>query len=196
MILRIKIKYFFIKIKLYKFVTEVYDEIIYITNFLRITTKIILLKKEHCLFFFFPHYCTGGAQKVHLDIVKLVTELNPVVFITSNSTNDQYLADFKKNSIFFVLLPFIKRKIFNKLLSKIIVVKINTLKKTTVFGSNSYYFYQLLPFFNSKKVKRIDLLHAFTFSDEPGAEKWSLLKVKYLDKRIVISEHLRNLLFD
>jgi len=188
------IKCFLIEFKLYKYITAIYDEIIFNNNFIKNTINIAFLSKKHSLFFFFPHYCTGGAQKVHLDIVKLFKEIKPVVFITSDSENNQYLAEYKDNSVFFDLLPFIKRTTYNKFLSKIIIRKINSLKKATVFGSNSYFFYQLLSSLNTGKVKRIDLLHAFTLPNEPGAEKWSLSKLEYLDKRIVISEHLKNLL--
>ncbi|MBI4645678.1 MAG: glycosyltransferase family 4 protein [Bacteroidia bacterium] len=180
-------------IGIYKYFTIVYDNLYLFFLFINCSVKIIFLSKKYQRFLFFPHYCTGGAQQVHIDIVKAIKSLKPVVFITSDSNNTHFRDDFYKYSKCFEILPFIKIRAYNKILSYVIIKTINSRKNACTFGSNSQFYYQILPNLNSQRIKRIDLLHAFTHANEPGAEKWSLPFLKYLDSRVVISQHLKKL---
>ena len=50
----------------------------------------VLLRKKHTshLFFFFDRYAIGGAQRIHLDILKSVEDIPKMVFFTRKSPND------------------------------------------------------------------------------------------------------------
>jgi len=181
-------------IGLYNIFVIIFDNINLFFCFLKCALKVTSLPKSCQRFLFFPHYSTGGAQQVHIDILKAIKSLNPVVFITSDSNNSHFRDDFYKYSKCFEILPFVKKKLYKKILSYVIIKTINSRKNAYTLGGNSLFYYQLLPKIKSKRVKRMDLLHAFTDKNEPGAEKWSLPVVPYLDKRVVISAHLKNLL--
>ena len=78
------------------------------------------------------------------------------------------------------------RKVVLKLLS---FIRNNSRK--TIFGCNNTYFYDILDHL-PLKVKKIDLLHAFSLPDPGGAEVYSLKKIPFLDKRIVINKKTKN----
>ncbi len=54
------------------------------------------LKKEYKVFFFFPFYHTGGAEKVHAQIAAAVGGSDCIVFFTKKCVDDRFLEDFKR----------------------------------------------------------------------------------------------------
>ncbi|WP_428231303.1 glycosyltransferase family 4 protein [Flavobacterium sp.] len=139
--------------------------------------------------FFFPVYHTGGAERVHLNIVKAVQGKRSCVLFTQNSNTTNFLASFQQHSEIISINKIISKK--NKFLIEILKRKIiKSLNKNhhleTIFASNATFFYELLPFLN-QKIKKIDLIHAFSFPD-PGIEDDSISYVEYLDYRVVINE--------
>jgi len=54
------------------------------------------LKKQYKVFFFFPFYHTGGAEKVHAQIAAATGGSDCIVFFTKRSSDDRFLEDFKK----------------------------------------------------------------------------------------------------
>lgn len=136
--------------------------------------------------FFFPFYHTGGAEKVHLDIVKSFPKNDNLVIFTHKSHNQHFLKEFQKNAEIFHYYRYKNNLYFRKIILKILSY-LNNSNKITVLGCNSTYFYDILEHL-PKKVKKIDLLHAFTFPDPGGTEIYSLNKIPFLDKRIVINQ--------
>ncbi|HTB24800.1 MAG TPA: glycosyltransferase family 4 protein, partial [Puia sp.] len=59
-----------------------------------------------------------------------------------------------------------------------------------VFGANSTFFYDMLPFVN-KKIIRTELLHNFTFGKK-GMEFFGLENYRYLDNRIIYDYFTKN----
>jgi glycosyltransferase involved in cell wall biosynthesis len=171
------------RIRLYKIITNSYDFVLFYKKFVCALLKILLNKSNK--FFFFPFYHTGGAELIHAKIIEYVKG-NKVVFFTHTSANDHFKEEFEKNAVCFEVKPFLIRSRFRKLIERIIVWKINRTKNAVVFGCHSIYYYELLPKLKSS-VKKIDLIHAFTLPHEPGAEKYSLPFVSYLDKRVCIN---------
>src|ERR1700712_3792987 len=57
-----------------------------------------LLRKKSVsgLFFFFDRFSMGGAQRVHLDILKSVESTEKVVFFTRKSPDDLFKEEFQK----------------------------------------------------------------------------------------------------
>jgi len=144
--------------------------------------------KQSDVVFFFPFYHTGGAERVHLEIVRTIPSKTCCVIFTHGSATKNFLEDFKKsaevielNSILNKRNPFISKK-----LQEWIVKSINTnssIKK--VFSSNTNYFYELLPKLNNH-IEKLDLIHALSKNDERSGV---LAKTStYIDKRILINK--------
>jgi glycosyltransferase involved in cell wall biosynthesis len=141
--------------------------------------------------FFFPAYHTGGGEKVHLDIVNVLSRYkNIVIIFTNSSTNDHFLRDFNNISSCIHVHDFLElhlriRGIFEILLCNVIN---HSKKLQLVFGANSTFFYDILP--NLKKeLKKVDLIHAFSYPDY-GFESYSLKAVPFLDYRITIADKI------
>lgn len=140
--------------------------------------------------FIFPFYHTGGAEKVHLDIVKSFPKKDNLVIFTNTSYNDHFLSEFKKHSKILQLYKYYDNLYFRKATFRFLRQLKNS-SEITVFGCNSLYFYQVLEHL-PKNVKKIDLLHAFTLPDLGGMEIYSLNKISFLTYRMVINEKTRN----
>jgi glycosyltransferase involved in cell wall biosynthesis len=188
-------KYTYIKkllktIGLYKSATILYDWINFNCNYFRILVKIRFKNKDADVFFFFPFCNTGGAEWVHLQIVKSIKG-NKIVFFVADHTNQHYLNDFQEVATCYRLKPFLSNSYYLKKLRKLIILKLNKRSNAKAFGCNNKFFYDILPLLKDN-VKKVDLTHAFTHPDEFGFEKYSLDYVNFLDKRVVISEKLKN----
>lgn len=135
--------------------------------------------------FIFPFYHTGGAEKVHLEIVKALKDVSTCVLFTEISHDDIYKKEFESYTACLDLSVLLKSR-YKAIITKIILNLINANQSNkVVFGCNSFFFYESLPFLN--KVKRYDLLHAFSYPDS-GFDDVSLKYVSLLDKRFVINE--------
>ena len=140
---------------------------------------------------FFPYYHTGGAEKVHLNIIKSLIGRNVCVIFTLNSATKNFQEQFKANAHCIEINPILnKRNSFvSRLLKKSIYKTINKSNNCkVVFGSNAAYFYQILPFISGQMV-RIDLFHAFSRPDSRELEVVN--SVKYIDKRVVINQNTK-----
>lgn len=137
--------------------------------------------------FFFPFYHTGGAEKVHLNIVKAIGKNNGYVFFTQQSTSDTFKLEFYQYANCHKVYDLLHRNYFiRNLFVRMISRELNKSNQLiSVFGSNAMFFYELLPYLKSK-IKKVDLIHAFSKPDY-GIELASLPYVKYLDKRVVIN---------
>ena len=158
-----------------------------------ITVRILLLigevagtlwprKTGKPLFFFFPFYQIGGAEKVHADIVAAVADQHPHVFFTNSSKDSQFKPLFEKNARLTDLSPFVDHRFAHYVCLGALASFINKHPGAVVFGSNNVLFYQLLSRLK-ESVRRIDLVHAFG----GGIEHVSLPHVDLIDTRIVIN---------
>ena len=77
--------------------------------------------------FFFPFYQTGGAEKVHLNIIKALTDKKVCVIFTLNSATKNFREQFNANASCIEINPILnKRNLFvNSLLKKSICKTIN-----------------------------------------------------------------------
>lgn len=137
-----------------------------------------MLRKFKIVFFIIPYHHIGGAERVHLNIIK-VLPYKPFVFF--DCTNSEAISkEFRDNAYCFLVTNAKRKKYafkFIKLLSFIFPV--------IVFGCNSSLFYSFISSLKNK-IKAIDLTHAFSFPDY-GIELGALPYVQLLDKRIVIN---------
>lgn len=139
-------------------------------------------QSESNLFFFFPFYCIGGAERVHAGIVSAVLDQKPWVIITNPSKVTNTREVFKKNGRLVEISTLVKTVVGRIICLGYFSGMINRSAKATVFGANTPFFYELLPCL-TPEVKAIDLIHAFG----GGLEDISLLYVSRLTRRVVIN---------
>jgi glycosyltransferase involved in cell wall biosynthesis len=144
------------------------------------------LKKQE-IYFFFPYYHLGGAETVHNDILEVFSKNDSVCFITNKSVNKFNKANFEKSTVLLEINKIIRSRFLKKIALKKISSKINATNNPIVFGCNSEFFYELIPYLD-EKVKVIDLIHAFSYEENSAAEKVSLKVVERINKRVVLGE--------
>lgn len=144
--------------------------------------------KKAKVVFFFPFYHTGGAEKVHLNIVTALNDPNNYIFFTGESSSDNFKTQFSTYANTYEVFEFLNRNSFIKnLFEQSIARKLNASKNLkTIFGCGSFFFYEFLSKINNS-VKKVDLIHAFSKPDY-GIELATLQFVKYIDNRVVINE--------
>lgn len=157
-------------------------------------TKIIL---HSDILFFLPYYHMGGAEKVHLNVIKAVNSTAKVTIIfTHRSATENLKTEFLLNAHCIEInnIRNKKNKFVTNLLNRLIVKTINkSTKIISIFGSNTPYYYELIPNIKDDVVK-IDLFHAFTFPE--NRENYIISSARYINKRVVINEKARADLFE
>jgi len=143
------------------------------------------------LFFFFDRYSMGGAQRIHLDILKSVPEIEKQIFFTRYSPNAAFRAEFygiphAGSRDIHVWCDYLLLRLFSV---HYFSFYINRHPSPHVFGANSTFFYDLLPFLN-KKSTRTELLHNFTFGKN-GMEFFGLKNHRLLTYRVVYDYYTR-----
>lgn len=142
-------------------------------------------KSRTGLFFFFDRYAMGGAQRIHIDILNTIKDFQKNVFFTRFSPNKLFKKEFYSlpnadcQDVHFYC---------DNLLLRLFTVHyfhfyINRHKNGLVFGSNSTFFYDMLPYIK-KTITKTELLHNFTFGKN-GMEFFGLMNYRYLDHRII-----------
>lgn len=137
-------------------------------------------RNRSALFLFFPFLHVGGAERVHGAVTGCLADRRPWVFFTKRSENDRFRQLFPAQSrlcnIWFLL------KCGYPFSVGIMAGFINRHRNPVVFGSNSLFYYLLLPHLRPG-VRRIDLLHAG--SGAPA--RFSLPVASLLDRRVVVT---------
>jgi len=147
----------------------------------------VLLRKKHSghLFFFFDRFAIGGAQRIHLDILKSVEDVPKMVFFTRKSPNDGLKDAFYSipNTINFDIHIWCDYLLFRLFSVHYYSFYLNRHKRVHLLSSNSTFFYDLLPFLGAQ-VHKTELLHNFSYGKK-GMEFFGLANVRLLDTRIV-----------
>ena len=172
-----------LSLKWFKYLPNKFMSIIYLIPFIKEYYRI----QESEIIFFFPTYHTGGAERVHLDIINCFKNSKTYIFFESTSNSNINKKEFTKNSNYYEIFEFLNRSRFIRKLLIIFLIKIiNNSKSTqTIFASYSSFFYKLLPSLNDN-IKKIDLTHSFSLSGK-GIEFNSLPYVPYISNRVVIN---------
>lgn len=148
-------------------------------------------KKRSSIFFFFDRYAIGGAQRVYLDILESINDIQKTVYFTRKSADDKLKQRFYS-------LPFTECHDIHfwcdNLLFRLFTVHyfafyLNRHIGTKILGSNSTFFYDMLPFLN-KNIKKIELLHNFSYGKK-GMEFFGLANHRYIDARMVIDNYTK-----
>ena len=143
-------------------------------------------KSNNGLFFFFDRYSLGGAQRIHLDILKSIPETEKQIFFTRYSPNAVFYNEFyaipnsESQGYPYLVRLFIISTIFRSLFQFLYK---QASVRARYSAANSTFFYDMLPFIN-KKFKRTELLHNFTFGKN-GMEFFGLINYRLLTNRIV-----------
>ncbi len=145
------------------------------------------LKNEYQVFFFFPFYHTGGAEKVHALITQATGNKNCIIYFTRKSKDTTFKNDFEKSGcVIKDISAFTDNKwfyFFNLIYRGIITGYINKqIKKPVVFNGQCNFGYKISPWVNNY-TKQIELIHSFnTFS-------WIRIPfIQYYFKTIMISK--------
>lgn len=147
-------------------------ENIFIFPFILLGRLIAILKplnKEYRVFFFFPFYHTGGAEKVHALITQAVGNTNCIIFFSRKSVDNTFYKDFEISGCTIKdISAYTDNKwlyFFNLIYRGIITEYINNQNsKPIVFNGQCNFGYKISPWVNSN-IKQIELIHSFnTFS--------------------------------
>ena len=173
------------KIKLFRIVLR----ITYLPSLIFVYPLIFFKRKPlGTIFFFFDRYSLGGAQRVHLDILKSVESSDKSVFFTRKSPDDTFKQAFE--NINHTALYFIE-KYCEHFLIRVFSVHyfaflINRHPKTKILSSNSTFFYDMLPYIR-KEVITMELLHNFSYG-KGGMEFFGLMNHSKLSLRLTIDQ--------
>lgn len=135
----------------------------------RLLARLRPLDREYRIFFFFPFYHTGGAEKVHLQIVQATGDEDCIVFFTRKSQANTFRNAFEKtNCRIFDISRFTDNKwlyFLNFIYRGILSGYINRQKnRPIVFQGHSNIAYKTAPWIR-KEIRQIDLVHSLnTFS--------------------------------
>ncbi len=146
-------------------------------------------RNQSHLFFFFDRYVIGGAQRIHIDILNAINTQHKQLYFTRKSVNTSLKKEFytipntEANDIHF----WCDNLLFRLFTVHFYTFYINRHERAHVFGSNSTFFYDMLPFLK-KTVIKTELLHNFTHGKN-GMEFFGLANHKYLNNRIVYDNY-------
>jgi glycosyltransferase involved in cell wall biosynthesis len=164
-------------------------ENIFISPLIGIGKLIFLItshKKSYELYFFFPFYHLGGAEKVHLQIAKLAKEKKAVIVFTRKSNNEGFLNAFKtigidieeassftNNDLFRLPINIIARGYYAARINK---------DQAMVFNGQSNFGYKIAPWVNSH-LQQFELIHSF------NSFSWIRIPfANYYTKTVMISQ--------
>jgi len=130
----------------------------------RLIAKAKPLTKEYTVFFFFPFYHTGGAEKIHSLITRTATGGNCIVFFTRKSQNQTFLSQFRDSGCQIIdISKYTDNKalyFLNIIYRGIISGYINRQqKKPVVFNGQCNFGYKLSPWIR-KDIRQLELIHS------------------------------------
>jgi len=147
---------------------------------------IIEKKPKYDLYFFFPFYHLGGAEKIHLQIAQLAKDKKAVVVFTRKSENPGFLQSFKEIGIDIeISSSFTNNDLFrlpiNLIARGYYAARINS-DNATVFNGQSNFGYKISPWINPT-IDQFELIHSFN--------SFSWIRIPFIcfyTKTIMISE--------
>ena len=111
------------------------------------------------LFFFFPYYHIGGAEKVHVKITSCLKEYSPIVFFANKSKSSALKEQFMQSAKIFDI-GYLNNPLLIYFWAGVLSTVVNYNKDCVVFGCNNILFYKLIPYLKPD-ICCIDLIHAF-----------------------------------
>ena len=163
-------------------------------------------KHNPVIFCFFPFSSVGGAEKVHLDILKSISDAKPYIFIrykinpwlSLNEKEDTaWLNLFNKFGNVVFLSDYLESSKLSYLntawIQGWIVGSLNANNKSVLFFWNDSFIKALFPFLK-QHVRVIDIIHNLKPDNPSDLEYLNLDVVPRINKRILVSPHLKDML--
>lgn len=180
-------------LRLWNVAIWVWDSYTYQREYWIIRRQIRKISSSTKTVLFFPFYHTGGAELVHLQISNCLRG-KAVVFFSLTSSNNHFKKEFEASNTCIDIKRHIRTERGRLKLLKLIARQLNKTEPKSVLGCHSQFYYELLPLLN-KKIKKTDIIHAFTHPNERGFEKSTIPILHLIDERITISyQEKQNLL--
>ena len=154
----------------------------------KLVALIYPLQEEYDVFFFFPGFAIGGAERVNAEIVKSVSDKKVIIFFTKNSPNDGMRHFFELPHVTIREINFWTDKKWmywgNLMYRGICSAYINRQKrKTTVFIGQCNFAYKLTPHIR-RDIKINELIHMY---DPRFTWVWAPF-IQFIDTRIIVGE--------
>jgi glycosyltransferase involved in cell wall biosynthesis len=154
------------------------------------------LDKEYDIFFFFPGFAIGGAERVNAEIIKSFEDKKIIIFFTKNSPNIGMKHFFKLPNVTLKEINYWTDNKFiywgNLIFRGICSSYINKQKNApVVFIGQCNFAYKLTPHI-SRSVKIHELIHMF---DKRFTWVWAPF-VKFIDTRIIVGEVIKKKFMD
>jgi len=138
--------------------------------------------------FILPYFQTGGAEKVHLNILRAIKDKNVFVIFTHNSATSNFKSNFQSIADIYEANKIIARKnrFIIGLLKKALIKSMNASTSIkTIFSSNTNVFYELLPHLRND-FNLVDLIHAISNENETLVNHY-LNSAERINTRVVIN---------
>ena len=131
----------------------------------RMKSKSIPLAKNYEIFFFFPFYHTGGAEKIHALIANAIKDRKALIVFTRKSVDSVFRKQFEESGHDILDISSFtdnKKKYWNNLIYRgVFSAYINNQKlKPLVFNGQSNFGYKLSPWIKPS-IPQIELIHSF-----------------------------------
>ena len=134
------------------------------------------LKKEYDIFFFFPFYHIGGAEKVHGEIAKAIGNEHCIIYFTRKSHNDLFFKQFRDSKC---TIRDISKYTDNKFLyflnlifRGILAYHINRQRRQPVVFNGQCNFAYKLSRWVHRRIPQVELIHSFS--------SFSLIRLPFL----------------
>ncbi len=153
----------------------------------KLIALIFPLQREYDLFFFFPFYHTGGAEKVHALIAQSIGSKNSIIFFTRKSYDETFLPEFLKSGCEIKNISFFTdnkaQYFFNLVYRGIVAGYINRQRSAPlVFNGQCNFAYKLSPWIK-KNIPQVELIHSF------NSFSWIRLPyLPYISRTVMISK--------
>ncbi len=135
------------------------------------------------VFFLFRNADIGGAERVHAQIVRAVSDRKPWVYFSERGVDDVFLGEYTDSGRIVRAGRLARGRWLGHIYAGFLAGIINRHESPVVLGCHSRLFYRVVPLL-SRHVRCVDLRHAF----EHGFEVFSSHYAQRLDARVVISQ--------
>ena len=146
------------------------------------------LKTKHGVVIFCPSADIGGSVRVTIDLCLCFAHKSPLVIFSKRPKNNKFLHLFNIEGIRMIdLHRYIDYKFYhfiNFFYRGVITSWLNNVQASVVIGSESLFFYKVLPHIK-KEIRRVDICHLNSWFNYTQAF------IKYLDARIFSTEKLK-----
>lgn len=161
-------------------------------TFLNYYFRLKCFLKNRTRYFFFPSFATGGATKVHRDIIKSFDDDISIVIFCRWSENNKFKSDFYNNASCIELWKIsTKNNWYKTIIEDLIIQNLNSATPKKIVGSNCDFFYNLIQKIENNNCEIYDIIHGYVNDGINGVIKWNIDNSNRIHKTIVVSNHIK-----